>query len=245
MAARSRGKGGTVVAMRVKRRRGSGVMTVYQALKRDILNMSIAPGDPLDEASLSRRFGMSRTPIREALVRLVGEGLATTMPNRNTVVSTINFLDMPAYLDALTLMYRLSTRLAAARRTQSDLAKMRECQERFAQAVARADALEMLETNREFHLAISAAGANKYYTELFSKLLNEGLRVLRAYYLSFADRLPAEYVDEHESIIAAIEARNLDRADAIGLQHAMQIVKRIESFVALNPGGRLDLSLGR
>src|SRR5262249_1745883 len=159
--------------------------------------MSLAPGDPLDETGLSRRFGMSRTPIREALVRLVGEGLATTMPNRNTVVSTINFLDMPAYLDALTLMYRVSTRMAAARRTEADLAAMRKCQTQFAVAVRSADALEMLETNREFHLAIAAAGGNKYYTELFSKLLNEGLRVLRAYYLSFQDHLPAEYVDEH------------------------------------------------
>jgi len=236
-------KSATVIAIGAKRRRGSGALTVYKELKKDILNMTLAPGDPLDETGLSARFGMSRTPIREALVRLVGEGLATTMPNRNTVVSTINFLDMPAYLDALTLMYRVSTRLAAARRSDADLAAMRKFQAQFAGAVERADALEMLETNREFHLAIAAAGGNKYYTELFSKLLNEGMRVLRAYYLSFQDRLPAEYVDEHEAIIAAIEARDVQRADAIARQHAVQIAKRIENFVTLNMGGALDLDL--
>ena len=229
--------------VRELRRRGSGAATVYQTLKNEILNMSMAPGDPLDETGLSRRFGMSRTPVREALMRLVGEGLAHTLPNRNTVVSTIDFLSMPAYLDALTLMYRLSARLAAERRTEADLASIREQQRRFADAVRRADALGMLETNREFHLAIAMAGGNKYYNELFSKLLNEGMRVLRAYYLSYGDRLPEEYVDEHEAIIAAIERRDTERADALARQHALQIVKRIESFIAPNFSGALPLGV--
>jgi DNA-binding GntR family transcriptional regulator len=232
---------------RGSRRRGSGAATVYQTLKNEILNMTMAPGDPLDETGLSHRFGMSRTPVREALMRLVGEGLAHTLPNRNTVVSTIDFLSMPAYLDALTLMYRVSARLAAERRTESDLASIREHQTRFADAVYRADALGMLETNREFHLAIAMAGGNKYYNELFSRLLNEGMRVLRAYYLSFQDHLPEEYVNEHESIIAAIDRRDIERADALARQHAMQIVKRIESFIAPNFGSalKLDLTAGR
>jgi DNA-binding GntR family transcriptional regulator len=223
------------------RRRGSGAAIVYKALKDDILNMTMAPGEPLDEMSLSRRFGMSRTPIREALMRLVGEGLANTLPNRNTVVSTIDFLGMPAYLDALTLMYRVSTRLAAERRTEGDLASMRERQSKFANAVHRADALAMLETNREFHVAIAVAAGNKYYVELFSRLLNEGMRVLRAYYLSFADQLPKEYVVEHESLIAAIEARDVELADRLALQHALQIVKRIETFIEPTLGSSLRL----
>jgi DNA-binding GntR family transcriptional regulator len=226
----------------VARRRGLGAATVYTAIKNDILNMTLAPGVPLDETSLSRRFGMSRTPIREALARLVAEGLANTLPNRNTVVSTIDFLGMPAYLDALTLMYRVSTRLAAERRTEADLAVMREQQEQFAKAVLHADALAMLETNRQFHLAIAVAGGNKYYVELFSRLLNEGMRVLRAYYLSFEDQLPKEYVDEHEGIVAAIEARDVEVADELARQHALQIVKRIETFIAPTFGAALALN---
>lgn len=233
------GKGGA----RGSRRRGSGAATVYRTLKNEILNMTLAPGDPLDETSLSRRFGMSRTPVREALMRLAGEGLAQTLPNRNTVVSTIDFLSMPAYLDALTLMYRVSARLAAERRTAADLASIREHQARFADAVHRADALAMLETNREFHLAIAMAGGNKYYNELFLRLLNEGMRVLRAYYLSFKDHLPEEYVIEHELLIAAIERGDSERADALARQHAMQIVKRIESFIAPTFGSSLKLGV--
>ena len=57
-----------------------GVQTVYDALKRDILEMTLPPGEALDETRLSRRFSMSRTPVREALVRLAAEGLVTTLP---------------------------------------------------------------------------------------------------------------------------------------------------------------------
>jgi DNA-binding GntR family transcriptional regulator len=67
---------------------------------------------------------MSRTPIREALVRLAGEGLVTTLPNRSTVVSKINFLTLHTFFDALTLMFRVTTRLAAEYHTPQDLEVM-------------------------------------------------------------------------------------------------------------------------
>ncbi len=86
--------------------RGSGTQSVYAALRREILSMALEPGSLLDEVRLSERFKMSRTPIREALLRLAGEGLVTTLPNRNTIVATIDFASLPTYFEALTLMYR-------------------------------------------------------------------------------------------------------------------------------------------
>src|SRR5436190_4919025 len=105
--------------------RGYGVQKVYDALKRDILEMTMAPGEALDETRLSRRFAMSRTPVREALVRLAAENLVTTLPNRNTIVAAIDFSTVPVYFDSLTLMYRVTTRLAAQRRTAPDLIEVR------------------------------------------------------------------------------------------------------------------------
>lgn len=222
--------------------RGFGVSNVYQALKRDILDMTMAPGEQLDETGLSLRFGLSRTPVREALVKLVAEGLATTLPNRNTIVSTLDFSGLPAYLDALVLMYRVTTRLAAERRKPSDLVRMREAQAQFAAAVHGADAVAMIETNLTFHLAIGEAGYNKYYIELFARLLNEGTRLLRLYYRTFEDHLPREYVDEHEEIIEAIEARDLEKADRIATQHALQIANQLKRFMSPSVGAELDLT---
>ena len=96
-----------------ERKRGSGVKMVYDILRDEILDLVLPPGSAVDEVQLAERFGMSRTPIREALVRLSGEGLIDTLPNRSTMVSNIDFLNMHTYFDALTLMYRVTTQLAA------------------------------------------------------------------------------------------------------------------------------------
>ncbi len=71
--------------------KGSGVKLVYDVLRDEIIDLSLAPGSPIDENQLAERFSMSRTPIREALVRLASDGFVTTLPNRSTVVSNIDF----------------------------------------------------------------------------------------------------------------------------------------------------------
>ena len=220
--------------------RGSGPAKIHAALKDEILSMALPPGASLDETSLSVRFGMSRTPVREALVRLVQEGLATTLPNRNTIVSTIDFDGVPAYLDALTLMYRMTCRLAAERHRAEDIALLRDRQAAYAAAVAEGNVIAMLESNRDFHMAIADAGGNRYYRDLMLRLLNEGMRLLRLYYKSFHDQLPREFSSEHDAIIAAIAARDIAGADRLGLAHAGQIASQLRRMLTPSPGPDLD-----
>jgi DNA-binding GntR family transcriptional regulator len=215
-----------------ERKRGSGVKLVYDLLRDEILSLTLPPGSPIDEVQLAERFSMSRTPIREALVRLAGEGLVDTLPNRSTIVSNIDFLNLHTFFDAITLMYRVTTRLAAQYHRAEDLTIIRAHQAEFAAAVAAQDARAMIATNRAFHSAIAEAGRNPYYTGLFQRLLDEGRRILRLYYQSFDDRLPQRYVDEHEAIISAIEARDLEAADRLATIHADQIVHQIQQLFA-------------
>jgi len=213
--------------------RGSGVQTVYDQLRSAIVNLELPPGSPLDEVRLSQQFAMSRTPIREALVRLVGDGLVTTLPNRSTVVAPIDFEKLPVYFEALSLMYRVTTRAAALRRTPAQIAVMRAAQAEYVKAVERNDAVGMISTNRDFHLAIAEAGGNAYFTRWFSRLLDEGRRLLRLYYYaSFDDHLPRKYVDEHEAMIRAIEKGDAERCDELAALHAAQIVRQIQSYIA-------------
>ena len=215
-----------------ERKRGSGVKLVYDLLRDEILDLKLLPGSPVDEAQLAERFDMSRTPIREALVRLAGEGLIETLPNRSTMVSNIDVLNLHSFFDAITLMYRVTTRLAAQYHRPEDLPAIRAHQLRFTKAVAAQDALAMIAANREFHAAIAEAGRNPYYIALFKRLLDEGRRILRLYYQSFDNRLPQQYADEHEQIIAAIVARDLIAADVLAKAHADQIVKQIQQLFA-------------
>jgi len=218
-------------AEKATRPRGSGAQTVYEKLRRSILDLTLEPGSPLDEVTLSEQFDMSRTPIREALVRLVADGLAKTLPNRNTVVATIDFALLPVYFEALSLMYRVTTRAAALHVKPEQLVAIRSFEAAYSDAVARRDALSMIQANRDFHMAIAEAGGNPYFTHLFGRLLDEGRRILRLYYQSFDDRLPRQYVDEHGAMVAAIEQGDAERADTLAAAHAAQIVRQIQSYI--------------
>jgi len=224
-----------------ERKRGSGVKLVYDLLRDEILDLKLAPGSPIDEVQLAERFKMSRTPIREALVRLAGEGLIETLPNRSTMVANIDFLNLHTFFDALVLMYRVTTRLAAQYHRPEDLAIIRGFHEDYARSLAERDTLGMIATNAAFHAAIAEAGRNPYFTSLFRRLLDEGRRILRLYYQSYDDQFPQLFVDEHAAILAAIEVRDVEKADQLGKAHAEQIVAQVQKL--FNRNDRLDIAL--
>ncbi len=218
---------------RQERRRGEGARLVYDTLRDEILNLTLPPGEAIDEIGLAERLSMSRTPIREALVRLAGDGLVLTLPNRSTVVAPIDFLNLHHFFDALTLMYRVTTRLAAEHHRPADLEAIQARQAEFAAAVTAGDEMSMIATNRNFHLAIAEAGGNPYYVQLFTRLLDEGRRILRLYYYpSFQPSLPHPYITEHAAMIAAITARDVAECDRLATAHANQIVQQIRALVA-------------
>ncbi|MFD1798123.1 GntR family transcriptional regulator [Paracoccus aurantiacus] len=224
-----------------ERKRGEGVKFVYEILRDDILNLVLPPGSPIDEIQLSDRLSMSRTPIREALVRLASEGLVTTLPNRSTVVANIDFLNMHHFFDALTLMYRVTTRLAAENRTEADLVKIRARQAEFAQALQDRDALALIATNRDFHAAIAEAGRNPYYISLSNRVLDEGRRILRLYYSSYDNEPPRSDTGGHDAMIAAIEAQDVDEADRLATIHADLIIGQIRTLLAQDKRQKIAL----
>lgn len=225
----------------VQRTRGTGVQTVYDTLRKSILEMTLVPGSPLDETRLAEQFQLSRTPIREAMVRLAAEGLLTALPNRNTIVAPIDFINLPVYFESLTLMYRVTTRSAAVHRTPEHLKRIRALEAQYAEAVEQRDALAMIATNRDFHVAIAEAGGNHYFTTLFTRLLDEGRRVLRLYYHSFDDALPRKYVDEHRDMVLAIERGDANAAEELAAAHAAQIVRQIQSYMARDTASGISL----
>lgn len=218
------------------------MQTVYEELRQSIVDLTLQPGSPLDEVGLSAKFSMSRTPIREALVRLAAEGLVTTLPNRNTVVAPIDFERLPVYFEALSLMYRVTTRGAASGRTAGQLAAIRRHQELYMRSVQQQDVLAMIAHNRDFHVAIAEAAGNRYFTDLFTRLLDEGRRILRLYYSSFDDKLPRQYANEHEEIIAAIDAGDAELCDRLATKHAAQIVRQIQSYIARDKLAGMSIS---
>ena len=212
--------------------RGQGALRVYRALREEILRLEIPPGEVLDEVRIGRQFNLSRSPVREALIRLGSEGLVTTLPNKSTMVTPLRVEEFPDYIDALDLLQRATTRLAAEHRSETDLEAIRAAQQSFEDAVGERDVLAMIEANRDFHVRIAEASANRYLTDQVARLMDEGRRFLRLYFRSFDDTMPPSLNEEHYQIIDAIEARDADLAERLAHEHTNQVSARFLAYMA-------------
>ena len=206
--------------------------------------MTLAPGQLLDETSLAERFDLSRSPVREALIRLAAEELVVTLPNRSTIVAPIDLASFPKYVHALDIAQRVTARLAAELRTDADLETMASRQRRFEAAVKSGDHLAMSETNKDFHMAIAQAGRNPYFTSFYERLLDQGRRMLHLHF-EFLERTREGYLltDEHHEMLAAIKAKDVERADKLAHDHTRQFRDSFIAFMKANYA--TDIALGQ
>ncbi|OAP36926.1 GntR family transcriptional regulator [Sinorhizobium glycinis] len=228
----------------VKRARGTGWKNVYETLRNEILALTLAPGQLLDESTLAERFDMSRSPVREALIRLAGEDLVVTLSNRSTIVAPIEVGTFPKYVEALDIAQRMNTRLAAELRTEVDLKAIAKRQKEFETAVKTGDHLKMSEANKQFHMAIAHAGRNPYLAAFYERLLNQGQRMLHLHF-EYLERTHEGYLltDEHNQMLEAIRAKNVDLADELAHAHTRQFQQNFINFMRENY--TTDVSLAR
>lgn len=217
------------------RARGSGWKNVYGTLRNEILALTLPPGQLLDETTLAERFDMSRSPIREALIRLAGDELVVTLPNRSTIVAPIEVASFPKYVEALDIAQRMNTRLAAALRTDADLKIIARRQKEFEAAVQTSNHLRMSEANKAFHMAIAHAGRNPYLASFYERLLNQGQRMLHLHF-EYLERTHDGYLltDEHQLMLNAIAAKNVDLADELAHAHTRQFQDNFINFMREN-----------
>jgi DNA-binding GntR family transcriptional regulator len=185
---------------------------ICDILREDILSLAIPPGARLEEKVLAEKYKVSRTPIREAMIRLAGEGLVDFRPRRGSRVIPIILPNLPRYLESYSLIQRSLARLAAIRRLSRDIHKIDMSVMAF-----RAEAAEIDIYDYQTVMAAAAAenavlqtlaeGAhNIYLLEIFEKLRLQGQRMLR---LAFAYR-PQGQMD-----VASFAALRADRLGAL------------------------------
>jgi DNA-binding GntR family transcriptional regulator len=226
-----------------KRARGMGLKLAYETIRDEILSLDLRPGQLLDETTLAERFGMSRSPIREALIRLAGEDMVVMLPNRSTIVAPIDITSFPKYVEALDLAQRINTRLAAELRTEADLKVISARQRGFELAVRAGKHLAMSEANKQFHMAIADAGRNPYLASFYERLLDQGRRMLHLHF-DYLERTHDGYLltDEHAQMLDAIRARDVERADALAHAHTRQFRNNFMDFMTENYSVRMPLA---
>ncbi|UVJ42145.1 GntR family transcriptional regulator [Pseudomonas sp. LS1212] len=209
---------------------------IYEELRKQILTLKLKPGMPLDEVSLAAQFGLSRSPVRDALARLISEGLVTILPNRTTLVTPFEIEEFPNYISALDLIQRAVTRLAALQRTDDDLARIREADAAYLEAVTTGDFQAMSERNKAFHMAIAEAGKNPYFISYYEKLLGEGQRLLHLHfdYIISTASTSTRLGRDHDDIVNAIAARKPDEAEQAAHEHTMLFQRRFLAYMQQN-----------
>ncbi|MCK6451748.1 MAG: GntR family transcriptional regulator [Alphaproteobacteria bacterium] len=246
MAARPPRRTGQAGERQARAGAGRGRRVVYDRIKTDILTLVLQPGQDIDEVSLSRRYGVSRTPIREALILLSSDGLVSFGQNRRASVTPLIIADYPRYIEALDLTRRAVSRLAAARRHDIELPKLREAEAAFARAArgsnvaSEALANRLLPVEMALQLRVAETGHNGYLTQSYDRLLTLGQRMLRVPYAY--DPHPGEPVDvfvrrvvkRHGDLVGAIEAGDADGAEAEAHALVVDLVKRLRSYFEEN-----------
>lgn len=221
----------------IGRPKGTGSQRIYDELKRRILSMQMPPGSIIDENALAIEFGVSRTPVRESLIRLSTDGLVSLFPNRGATVSSLDLDEIPALLEALELTLRITTRLAALRRNHEDLEQIQRHQAALHMAGEAGDYIAMSESNTAFHLGIAKAARNRYFLGLFQALIPQYHR-LTVSIISSSMRNDRNYKDyfseidsEHQAIYEAVGTRDWKLADRLAFEHARMIGKRMDKFI--------------
>ncbi len=219
--------------------------SAYEALKTAILTLDMAPGADLDEARLSEEFGLSRTPLREVLRQLAGEGYVDLRQNRGARVAEMAHTTLRDFFLAAPMIYGAILQLAAGNARPEQIADLKATQGAFKAALRSGSAKERALMNNRFHEITGEMAGNVYLLPSFHRLLIDHSRISMTFYRP-RDRQMAEKVskaaEQHDAIIAAIEAGDVDAAGDLATEHWNLSRDRIEIFVM---PGALDVPLGQ
>lgn len=203
---------------------------IHSTLEREILEGSLPGGTQLDEQLLAERFGVSRTPAREALIRLAAIGLVELRPRQGAVVSSVSLRDYVAFSEILVQLEALAARLATRRMSPGEIGELEAALASCSEAAGAVDPEAYRRANARFHEVIYAGCRNQ--------ILAREIRIIRARMRGLRDlrfENPARMRDsfaEHTAICTAI--RNADEnaaADAMAL-HISTGSRSLEDIIA-------------
>jgi DNA-binding GntR family transcriptional regulator len=214
---------------------------VYMTLREAILRGVLPPGASLSEIPLADLFGRSRTPIREAVLKLESEKLAERVPRRGLMVAQITRDEVLEVYAVREMLEGLAAQLAALGILPTELDRLVWLNERLRAAAEAGDAKAMTQLNIEFHEAICKASRNTLLQEFMRRIL-EWVRRFADTTLSFPGR-GLEAVAEHEALIDAIRARDPEAAERIAREHMHRARKiRVHMIQSAAAGNQTDSS---
>jgi DNA-binding GntR family transcriptional regulator len=190
----------------------------YHAIRAAILALELEPGTQLVEAELANRLSISKSPVREALLRLSAEGLAFQTAYRGVVVAQIDANEVDEIYTVREVLEPLAVRLAVPRLSHEDVAVARAILERSRDAIALADLAELAQVNREYHRFFSTHSGNRLLQTMLSTLQDK-VRIASVQ----GWRLLASMETEHSQHLAVLEAAAKGQAEVAASRMRMHV----------------------
>ena len=195
-------------------------MQVADRLRDQIYQHELIPGDPIDEMALCERFGISRTPLREALKVLNSEGLIELIPRRGSFVRSMEIEELNELFPVMAVLEGLCAREAVENCTAQDLQQLETMHEKLENYVKESNIDAYYEQNFVFHQAVQDLSANKWLQRVIGDL-RKVLRLARHMQLTIPGRLE-ESLEEHRQIMQAFSKHDPDMADQNMQKHLKQ-----------------------
>jgi DNA-binding GntR family transcriptional regulator len=190
---------------------------IASVLENEILSGVMAPGTRIDEQTLASRFGVSRTPVRDALRQLEASGLIDLRPRQGAFVAELTLGKLLELFEIMSSLEGLCARLAARRASAEEVAAIQHIQDDLVRLVEVGDADAYYTRNRDFHERIYAASANGTLEEMTRSIRNR-VGPYRRHQLRRLGRLKASAA-EHQAVLDAIAAGDPERAEFLMRDH--------------------------
>lgn len=192
----------------------------YAALVQAIFRKELGPGARLSVPALARKLEVSRTPVREAVIRLLREGLAVEQPRRGAVVAEITQHDLRRIYEVREVLEGLAARLAAARMTQGNLRELREIHAMHETAVLAGDLEAHHEYDAKFHSCTRQISGNRDLVDMLDRLQ---AKVTMAMHTTTVTAGPAMALRDHRKILEALGKRDATAAETAARHHISRL----------------------
>jgi DNA-binding GntR family transcriptional regulator len=209
----------------------------YQRIRDAILTNRLLPGERLSVPELARQMNISRSPVREAVQRLVHDGLAVNVPHRGAVVASVDLEDLRHLYAVREVLEGLAARLAALRADPTRLARLGMILEQHERVVSDGDGGPAhVEFDIRYHQAISELSGNPHLQTMLGRI--QGRAHLARHSLWSGTGAPGIAVQEHRRIFEALVARDPEAAERAARDHVVGVLdrlSRIEPTAASEP----------
>ena len=203
----------------------------YAALKNAIVAMDVYHSRDeirLDERKLAQDFGISRTPVREAMAQLESEGFVRSVPRRGIYVVRKTKQEVIEMITAWAALESMAARLITIAATDDEIEGLREMFAAFIDGELRAHLDEYSDANIEFHQTIIRLSKNQVQIDLAANLFTH-MRMIRRTTIGEKDRADRS-IKDHMAIIEALEARDTKRAEQLVRDHALGLADHVAKF---------------